>query len=855
VRLSASSRLRNLAVEDPERPAIVARDRQWTYAELDAAVERVARWLYARRTSDSGIGVVALRFRGTVPLIISSLALSRSGVVCALIDPLAPAARVRLVLDDLLSDGAPALLITDLPDDVGEHPGSVLFDDVPGEVSSEAVPEHAELDVDDLHSIVFTSGSTGVPMGVRVTGRSRAAIDDWVTSFDGLRDRARVGAIAAGTIGQGAELPRLVVASGATMLVHDVLADGLDTIPRWLTDQRVELVALVPTLIRFLMPLLDEQLGPDGVLPDLKIVAVWGESSDWNDITQLSRHLRPDALIHNAYGSTETPMLTALSFTAAEVGPVGGRTGPVPAGLPMPDVTIRIVDEHGSDLPAGENGEIVVATPHLADGYWRRPDLTASVYATDENGQRIARTGDGGRLDADGVLHVTGRLDNVVKISGHRIALGELEQAAREQPGVASAAAVARADPHGAMRLHLYVVPRPRSALETRWLRAAIARSLPPAALPDTVDVLDALPLLGNGKVDRRSLPEPAARETTAAPPDAALAGQLAELFAEVLGGGAVAADDDFFELGGDSLRAGRLVALLQSRLGHLVPTSLLLEASTPMSLAAALAGSQEAMLVPVRTAGSGVPLFVIHGGEGEVLFARRLAAHLDPETPVYALQPPPLRSPRPFVPTLREMAERYVAEIRRVWPHGPYQLFGYSMGGIIAVEMATLLEDSGDKIDLVALGDTLSPDLLMPVRQQQTESERRTRAARSVGAKVREQLAHRRSQVRRRAARAPMRTVQWHRFLRGDEPEPEIRADAYLHVYGRLAAEHRFQRPFDGDVTLIRATQGFGPPDRGWPRHIAGAVRTVEIDVRHEELILEPAIAELARALAPFSR
>jgi enterobactin synthetase component F len=637
--------------------------------------------------------------------------------------------------------------------------------------------------------------------------------------------------------------------------VHEVLVDGLAGIPQWLREQRVEAVGLVPTLIRFMLPLLDDDLGPDGVLPDLTTVAVWGESSDWDVVARLSRHLPPQAMVHNAYASTETGMIAALSVSPAEVGAPGERSGPLPAGRPLPGVTVRILDDGGQDVPIGAPGEIAVASTHLAQGHWRRPDLTASVLLERSDRLLLWRTGDGGRLDADGSLHVEGRLDDVVKVSGHRVALGELEQAAREQHGVAAAAAVGRADPHGALRLHLFVVAHPGAALDARWIRSALARSLPPSALPDTVDVLDALPLLGNGKIDRASLPE--ATQHTAPPPavepaaETAFVDRLVELFAEVLDTDRVGRDDDFFDLGGDSLRAGRLVAALQARFGHFVPASLLLEASTPAALAAALSAGGDALLVPVRTAGSGVPLFVVHGGMGDVMFARPLAERLDAEQPVYALQPPTLRGPVPFAPTLTEVAERYVAEIRRVRPTGPYRLFGYSLGGVIAFEMATMLQDLGEEIELLALGDSQAPETMETLWRGHVAREKQEQAARSLATKVRAQVAHRRRQVGRRLAREPLRSAQWREFQRGAEPGPDIRGDAYLHVYGRLAFEHRLQRRFRGDLTLVLALQGDGPPERGWGPHVDGEVHTIVVDTHHLDLVVEPALTEVAHALS----
>jgi enterobactin synthetase component F len=838
VRLTASEQLRSIGRDDPTRPAIMLRDATWTYQELDREVDRLATWLLERT---AGRRMVVLRFKATVPLIVSSLAVARAGLVTATLDPMAPPARVQLLLEDLRTDES-LVLLTDQATDVEQFEDAYLYEDLPTDV----VPRHDlmhELDVDDLMGIVYTSGSTGDPVGLELNGWQRVAVDSWANDLSALTDHARIGILGVGTIGQSAEFVRLVIRAGATILLHEVLAEGLETIPRWLLTERVEAVALVPTLLRFLLPLLADELGDGGTLPALTTLALWGEQPDWESVHRLARHLDPSATVFNMYGTTETGAVAGLSVTAAEILGDEAKTGNLSAGRPSAGVRIRIVDPHGDDVPNGEVGEILVASPYLARGHWHRPHLTRAAQVTHE-GATFWRTGDGGFLDHEGMLHVRGRLDDVVKISGHRVSLGELEQAARTQGGVTAAAAAARPDHEGVLRLQLFVVVD--QPVDPRWMRAELARLLPPAALPDTIDVVDALPTLSNGKLNRRDLPEPAISAPTSNP-GGGLVDRVALLFSEVLQH-PVGPHDNFTECGGDSIRAGRLVGLLQTQLGYYVPASLLLEAPTPAMIAAALESSEPSILVPIRTSGAQAPLFVIHGAAGDVWFARPMAMHLE-GWPVYAIQPPPLVGPTPFVPTLAMVAERYLHEILRVRPHGPYRLFGYSMGGVIAFEIATLLQARGEEVDLLALGDSYTPAMSVELWDEHEALRRADRAAdlasRNVAHLARRAVTH----VRWRLRTARDKSM-WREFLAGREPDPKIRAAAYSHVYGDLLKRHQVSTSFRGELTLVAAAYAPGPEDRGWAAHVDGVVRVVPFDTSHTDLIVEPNLLDLCAAL-----
>ncbi|WP_139977463.1 non-ribosomal peptide synthetase [Nocardioides litoris] len=832
---SGSAQVRKLAATDPERLAFSAADATLTYGELDRLADGLASTV-AHRLGQAP-GVLALRFLRARSVCLGSLAASRSGRVVALIDPTTPAAQQDAVLADL----GPHLLLTD---DGGDQ-------DVDG-VAAEGLglPRVAlERDPQEPAAIIHTSGSTGLPKGLLVTGRQREGNGEWVRTFGTFRERTRVGMLSAGTMGQASELPQMAFSAGSSVVAYDVLTSGLDGLADWLRNERVEAIGLVPTLIRYLLPLLDA----DAVLPDLRTVAVWGEAGTWEDVAGLQRHLPRDAVIHNAYGTTETGMIAALEVDQDTA--LG--SGALPAGRPLPGVSVEILGADGTAVPPGEPGELVVASDRVSLGHWNRPELDGGVFSTTVDGVRRCRTGDRAVLDEEGVLHLLGRLDDVVKVSGHRVALGAVERELRALPGVTDAAAAGRVDAHDAVRIHAFVTAGP-GATSPDTMRAALAKRLPGYALPDTVAVLPVLPRLANGKVDRSALPhEVSAGVGAGGTDDTALVAAVREVFAQVLSLPEVEHGDDFFDLGGDSIRAARLCRLLEERAGVPVSTAVLFEASTPARLAEALAAPTDDVLVAVRPEGELAPLFVVHDGAGDVLFAGRMAAHLPPEVPIYALQPPVLQGPRAAEATLLELVDRYVADVVRVCPEGPYRLFGVSMGGVIAFEMARSLARQGRRVDLLALGDSATPQVAADTWLHNLPPHWSQGPRAAVG-HVRHHLAYRARQARRtREERQTIRHTarerdrEWAAFNRGDgPPAPVIRSEANLRTYGRLLAEHPLAGQLDGDVLMFRALRADGPPDNGWTEHVGGQLLVVPLACDHTEIVEEPHVAELCARL-----
>jgi acyl-coenzyme A synthetase/AMP-(fatty) acid ligase/thioesterase domain-containing protein/acyl carrier protein len=824
---TAADRLRTWAASHPQRPALDDGDTVLTYAELDARVDAVA----AALLDDLGTGGdrVAVRVATTDALMAASLGVARAGKVVVPIDPAAPVARA----DAILTEVQPALLLGD-QDDLDD--AAMCMSVVPVATYTTANPRPVDVATDPAapSAILFTSGSTGVPKGIVVPGAWRQKIASWAGAQ--FEPGLRVGMLAVGSLGAADAALHAVVHAGGTVVPYDIRALGLAPMADWLRDHHVEGFYTVPTVLRLFLP----TLGPDERFPELGLVLLTGEPVTWDDVAQLRAHLADSAEVRNLYAVTEAGLISVMTVTPDM--PLG--TGFLPAGRPVGDDRVFIVDPDGAPVAPGEAGEIVVEAESVGLGYWARPDLTRAVYTELADGRRRCHTGDAGTLSADGVLEPLGRLDHVVKVSGNRIDLGDVEAALRSIPGVTAAAVAPHTDADGSVRLAAFVVAGPDVTLPA--LRTGLARRVPGYMLPDRIERLDVLPTLSNGKVDRSALPAPstARPDLSAAPvaPSHHLEQVLAEIWAEVMEYDEVGVHDDFFELGGDSMRAARIFTEVERRLDLVRPASLLLEAPTVATLAAVLAeDTGRRIVVPVRVEGTLPPLFAVHGGGGGVWFARGLAAHLDEDQPVYGLQPPIDPGTQLTERTMEELCARYLAEVRALRPRGPYLFFGYSLGAVMAFEMALQLQRAGEEVPVLAIGDARAPGGYAPSRPAAVRARARVQEVRTQsGARVLQRaggIIVRGARFRARKRIALMR-----------ETAQERDARLVMQAYAPLAFDYAPRERFGGRVLLIR-TAALEPADGGWGAHTAG-VDVVPIPGGHGDIIDEPQLGYVGSAV-----
>ncbi|MFF3306090.1 non-ribosomal peptide synthase/polyketide synthase [Streptomyces sp. NPDC002952] len=521
---------------DPAAPALSAPGLELTFAEVEARANRLAHRLVARGAGPGGI--VALVLPRSAEMVLAQLAVAKTGAAFLPVDPGYPAERVAL----MLRDAAPALTL--------DAPEVTALLAAPPDGTPDHRPTDADrtrpLDLDDPAYVIYTSGSTGTPKGVVVTHRGLAGFSAAEAEHYQVSPGDRVLAFATPSFDASVLELCMSLPNGARLVVPPpgpLLGAELAGVLR---DARITHTLLPPAALATLPP------GTPGTLPDLRTLTVGADACGAELVARWAPHQR----MVNSYGPTEA---TVVATWSAPLEPDG--TAP-PIGRALPSTRAYVLDARLRPVPDGVAGELWLGGPALARGYLNRPGLTAARFTADPfgpPGTRMYRTGDLVRRDARGELHYLGRTDHQLKLRGHRIEAGEVEQTLARHPAVLDAVVSVREDEPGLPRLVAHLLAAPGCEPPTPAdLRASAARTLPGHMVPSAYVVLDRFPLTENGKTDRAALPapEPGTEETPGrvalrTPTEEALAAIWEETLHTAVG-----AEDDYFALGGDSLRA-----------------------------------------------------------------------------------------------------------------------------------------------------------------------------------------------------------------------------------------------------------------------------------------------------------
>ncbi|HEY0636699.1 MAG TPA: amino acid adenylation domain-containing protein, partial [Pseudonocardiaceae bacterium] len=566
----------------PDEVALVFGAERLTYAELDARIDRLARFLLARGAGPER--VVALALPRTTEMVVALFAVLRTGAAYLPLDLDHPLPRLRLMAEDC----RPLCVLTLGRDDQGrdDFDGSVDLADpaVLAELAAlpDGPPEVPPFSQEHPAYVIYTSGSTGRPKGVVTPYRGltnmhlnhQEQIFAPAVAAAGGR-RLRIAHTVSFAFDMSWEELLWLVEGHEVHVCDETLRRDAEALVRYCHEHRVDVVNVTPTYAHLLFEegLLDGPHTPPLVLLGGEAVsdAVWSRLRDTEGTYG-----------YNLYGPTEYTINTLGASTAESATPAVGR--------PIRNTRAYVLDPHLRPAPPGAPGELYVAGIGLARGYHDRPGRTAERFVADPYGPpgtRMYRTGDLVRSRPDGVLDFLGRTDDQVKIRGHRVEPGEVEAAVTEHPAVAHAAVVAdRTGPGGATRLVAYVVGGP-DGVDGATLREFLRERVPEHLVPAVVMPVDTLPLTVNGKLDVRALPAPRFDTAEGRAPATGHERVLCELFAEVLGADRVGVDDDFFDLGGHSLLATRLVSRARVTLGTELAIRDLFEARTVARLAA----------------------------------------------------------------------------------------------------------------------------------------------------------------------------------------------------------------------------------------------------------------------------
>ncbi|MFD5434091.1 non-ribosomal peptide synthase/polyketide synthase [Kitasatospora sp. NPDC127067] len=577
------------AARTPLAPAVTDGRRSWTYRDLAERVERLARDL--RRRGAGPERTVALVLPRSMELVAAELAVVRAGAAFLPVDPAYPAERRAL----MLADAAPAIVLDD-PAAVSRVLETALPAGPDDPAAADGTGDPAPAGTDHPAYVIYTSGSTGTPKGVVVTHRGIAGFTAAAVENYALRPGDRVLQFSSPSFDASVLELFVSVLTGATLVIPP---DGPwlgEELAAVLDDHRITHTLIPPAALATV---------PAGAGRHLRTLIVGAEACS----AELVDRWAPGRRMINSYGPTEA------TIVATWTGPLTAGTGSPTIGGALPHARVYVLDETMRPQPPGTDGELYLGGEGVARGYLGRPGLTAARFVADPfgaPGARLYRTGDRARWRADGELEFLGRLDRQVKVRGFRIEPGEIEAALRAHPAVDQAVVTVREDEPGHTRLVGYATPAdPRHAPDPAELRTALAAALPAHLVPAAVVVLPEFPLTPQLKIDQRALPAPARQAAAGSTaPRTERERALAAVWAEVLGHDAVGVEDDFFDLGGDSVLAARTLARITERLGVRLTLRDVFTARTVAALAPLLdAMPAAAPTGPIPPAPRGEPL------------------------------------------------------------------------------------------------------------------------------------------------------------------------------------------------------------------------------------------------------
>jgi amino acid adenylation domain-containing protein len=706
------------ALAQPDAVAVECDAACLTYAELDARANRLARLLVARGASP---GVrVGLCLERDIDLVVALVASAKSGAAYVPLDPAYPVDRLTFMAED----AELALVVTEKAHEKLFSLPRVVIDgeDAPAIASMPATAPPRSATPGDACYAIYTSGSTGRPKGVVLTHEAVVNTFDWVTRTLGVGPGDRLLFVTSpcfdlsvydtfGALGAGATV---VVASRALLADAEALAAAI-------VERRITIWDSAPAALQRLVPF----FGPSTLDAPLRQVMLSGDRIPLA-LPDAVRAAFPKARVTSLGGATEA----AIWSNFFPIGAIDPRWTSVPYGRPIQNARYHVLDDRMRPVAVGVTGDLYIGGACLAQGYLRRPELTAERFVpdpfSDAPGERLYKTGDLARYFEDGELEFLGRADFQVKIRGFRVELGEVEAVLAAVPGVEESACVAWTDASGENSLIAYVVPREGVTLEPDRIRAHVAEKLPAFMVPSRIMVQEAMPLSSNGKVDRKALPLPSAARTEpdGASPSTELEHKMVAIWRDLLQRDRIGVTDDFFDLGGHSLLAVTLVSRVKRDLGVKLSLSSVMQKPTIRGLVATLVSESPRIhgphIVALEAAGAGPPLFLVSGAGGYGFGFRGVARIVGGKHPVYALNAIGAEDDEGEARdrTIEEMASIYLPQVLSASAKGRVVIGGYSFGVLVAFELAHRLRDRGREVPLIVSFDGFAPGFprLMPL-------------------------------------------------------------------------------------------------------------------------------------------
>ncbi|MBC7538416.1 MAG: amino acid adenylation domain-containing protein [Bacteriovorax sp.] len=839
------------AQANPHAIAVETAYTKITFGELDILSNRCANALL-----DQGVGrgdLVGISLSRNINLIASILGVLKTGAGYVPLDPVFPQDR----LDYMLISSTPKILITEesLTDRFRSTEHKILISNIINDNRFDKILPTIVHALSDTIYVIFTSGSTGNPKGVQLT---HGSVSNFLLSmnekigFDSFDKLLAVTTLSFDIAVLELFLP--LISGGTIYLATGAEAMNGVSLKNIIEQKNISIMQATPSTWRLLLS--------SGWRGDKKIKVLCGGEAFPLD---LSKSLIPlSGSVWNMYGPTETTVWSSCKKLSLE-------DQFITIGRPIANTSLYILDENRFMKPIGAIGELFIGGQGLALGYFGRNDLTIERFLPDPfiPGKKIYATGDLARFTTNGEVECLGRNDGQVKVRGYRIELGEIEAELQRIPRIREAAVITSEYRPGDVRITAFLSIENGEVLEERMLRDILSKKLPSYMIPSHFSYLQVIPKTLNGKIDKKSLkslliqgPAVSSLETKALKiPESNTQEILRLIWKDVLGVSELKDDDNFFNIGGNSMLAVELFSKIYLKFKINFPLSVLIETenfkifsqklesnlpilnseinSAPVANAISIIPQIYKSMVAIKSTGNKNPFFCFHGVGGNILNYVTLAPATKNERPLYALQSIGLDGITHPLRSIEEMASNYIREIKLAQPEGPYLFAGGSMGGMIALEVAIQLTKRGDAIEKLIMFDTFGPNLDLKSYSNELD--------RPFLSKIKNALSYR--------SKIIVNIVQ-SRIYRGlGLPVPmaillvEIERKNFEAIWKYFPKEQ-----YNGELHLVRSTLKptgwYSDPVMGWKGVIRGEIKTFEIDSTHENFIESPELVAVLTKL-----
>jgi amino acid adenylation domain-containing protein len=875
------------AAQTPSAIALQSHGVTMTYAQLLQAARRIGRAL-RQQGIGSGDVVPVIAKRGP-DAFVAMLGVQLSGAAPIPMDADQPS----VDLQTLIEDSQARAVICDFPTSyLNEFAGLILHVSELAEAKQFVEPPATTPSSIDLAYVIYTSGSTGKPKGVMIEHAAVCNTLAWRMKDVSLGPEDRVLMLLSHQFDAALGVGWTTLTQSACLVfAEDVNSIDANRILDQMIRDQISVLPIIPSLLRVLV-----ENPRFATCKSLRQIWTGGESLP-PDLPSLIRQVS-EARIWNFYGPTEA----AIEATACDVTDhAPARCMSIGRAIDNTDILIlNRIDDNRLPVPDSVPGEIAIAGAGLARGYLNRPELTAEKFVSprhETSAERMYLTGDRGRKLADGTIEFLGRMDHQIKLRGYRIELGEIEATLEQHPEVERAAVKLLQAGTPAAHLAAFVSLQHAASGDKSFtkgdhqhrligaqLRRFATERLSAFKVPTTIVVVERMPLTTSGKVDRKQLPEADAGtgdlEQHIAP-RTPIEEFLARAWSKTLDLERISVDVNFFDAGGSSLQAAMLTSRVSDELGVHVPTSLLFDLADISQMALRLTQLHSGimcerfgegclqqqleatssvpsstvshpLLAELKTTGRRTPIFLVHPPGGIVVCYHELAKQMPIEQPLYGIRSHGLYGAEDLPNSLEAMAAEYLNAIRAVQTAGPYVIGGWSLGGLVAYEMAQQLLSAGAQVQLLLLDTTIPENAteLVPAVEQA-----------SVGLEYGIDLSL--DQLGELAPAEQLPFLWQHAQNLGvleDQSSPEViqqvlsELQGLFHHHVRLARQYRLQ-PLAADVTLFRPTdvpfEINVTEDRGW-RHLVRSVHVVFVPGHHHSMVQLPHVATLAKAMSP---